>query len=97
MKTNLDKFKDIIYKEAINNPLFNFSLLGGEFKGFHSKREESLIKLEQYVSNIDIRAIEYLSPEIKNKFPKWYKQGLFCIDYNKHNELDIIRMVSYEY
>jgi len=94
MKTNLDKFKDIIYKQAINNPLFDFSLLGGEFKGFHNKREEALIKLEHYISNIDIRVIEYLAPEIKERFPKWYKQRQFYIDYNKNGELDIIRMVN---
>jgi hypothetical protein len=86
---NAETLKTIIFKEIVDNPKFNFTLLGNEFKGFHQKKKDAKSYLNNILDNLDIRFLDNIDKDLFT-FPNWFKNNQYYIDYNKYNQLDFI-------
>lgn len=92
---NFEKFKIIVYNYFLNSPEAHFSLLGKEFKSIHIKRQEFLDDLNTFLNRLDIRTVPAIVKELTEKgakFPAWMRENKYIIDYNKHGNLDLIRI-----
>lgn len=88
---NFEKLKTIIYRQIANNPKFDFSLLGGEFKTMYFKRKEALVQINKLLDNMDIRNVDSVLSNISDEFiPLWYRKKAYVIEYNKKGFLDFI-------
>jgi len=94
MKTqpNFNRLKNIVFSVVTNSDEMKFSLLGQPFKSYHNKQLEARKAINDLLDNMDIRAVECLPEDVKKHFPDWYRFGRYRIDYNRHNNLDFIKI-----
>lgn len=91
MQPNFETLKTIIYREITGNYKFNPSLLGGDFINFNEKVKNAKKEINKILDNMDIRAVQNLPEKLKSKFPKWFIDNKYYIDYNESGNLDFIK------
>jgi hypothetical protein len=101
---NFEKLKTAFYRTFISNSVTNsaveFSIIREHIasfalKSFHKRYEEFENDFNQWLDRLDIRCAGQLIDVLKTQknaesIPQWMKNKHYAIDYNKHEQLDLI-------
>lgn len=97
---NFEKVKKLFYEAYINSEQTENALLLTNLTNFPQRKlyykrlEDFRTDLNKWLDNVDIRQAGILIDlaALKISIPAWLKNKKYCIDYNKHNFLDLIRL-----
>jgi hypothetical protein len=87
---NFEAIKSILYEQFIKDPNYRFSLLGKPFIDGYTKVKNAKSELNKILDNMDIRNVTNFDKSILEKYPNWFKEKRYYIDYNSHGFLDFI-------